>query len=318
MKFWARKGGTTSCPFLRPQKYLCENGGVFWPLASLFFSLFLLSRRGGQKKSCFIGFLPSPFLQSSNNIHQQPPEQKNEKGNFCHPLFEKPVFGPKVPESDENSAPSAYWPYYIYIYICFSLLPLVLYRVFDSCLVLPCWKRFSPSSSTSSLSSLSLSFLYLSGGGGGLPKGFSNAFLALLLSPFASDPPPYLSFKCDTNPQTPKKTLDKGSWSGHWRCTRPSESFIKSCHYTSKHKSDAIDFWGAGRGCCWASPPIRIQTKTWFVMPCHTLYSWMLARLFWCGYQLQEDMSSRAKQSIIIIIITQPEGTPQPQNQRDG
>ena len=68
-----------------------------------------------------------------------------------------------------------------------SIWPLVLYRFFDSCLVLPCRKRFS-SSSLSSLSSLSLSFLHLSGRS--LPNGFSNALLALLLSHFVSDSAP--------------------------------------------------------------------------------------------------------------------------------
>ena len=75
MKFLGPKGGTTSCPFLRPQKE-CKNGGVFfdlWPLSSL--DRPLLSRRGGKNNHrCFS---PPPFIYSSTNIHQQPPQLNN-------------------------------------------------------------------------------------------------------------------------------------------------------------------------------------------------------------------------------------------------
>ena len=37
-------------------------------------------------------FIATPFLQSSSNMHQQPPEQQIDKGHGYHPPFEKPVF----------------------------------------------------------------------------------------------------------------------------------------------------------------------------------------------------------------------------------
>ena len=51
--FGAQKGGTTSCPFSRPQNVWCKNGGVFFFLsvASLFFSPFSFSQEGGGKKN---------------------------------------------------------------------------------------------------------------------------------------------------------------------------------------------------------------------------------------------------------------------------
>ena len=36
--------------------------------------------------------MPPPFLSSSSNMKEQPPEQNDEKGNFCH-FFSKAFFG---------------------------------------------------------------------------------------------------------------------------------------------------------------------------------------------------------------------------------
>ena len=87
-----------------PQKE-CKNGGVFLTAGlSLLFTPFLLSSRGA-KQPFFIGFLSPPFLESSANIHQQQPQQKIEKGDGYHALFEKPVFDPKHQKATKTLNP---------------------------------------------------------------------------------------------------------------------------------------------------------------------------------------------------------------------
>ena len=89
--------------FKAPQKE-CKNGGVFWAFGlSLLFTLLLLSKGG--RNPCFIGFLPTlsynRVLTSTHNHHNP----KLEKGDGYHPLFEKPVFSTKAPESNANFEP---------------------------------------------------------------------------------------------------------------------------------------------------------------------------------------------------------------------
>ena len=101
----AQKGGTTSCPFKNPKKNV-KMVVLFdlWPLSS--FHPFPSLKKGVAKNTCFIIFVATPFLQSSTNIHEQPPEQKIEEGDGYHPLFERPVFGPRHQKATKTLHPS--------------------------------------------------------------------------------------------------------------------------------------------------------------------------------------------------------------------
>ena len=82
LKVWGPKRWNSFLPVLRHQHFWCKNGGVFCDLWPLFlFSLFLLSRRGWQKRMFYRFFCHLPSF-------------KNEKAMFAT-FFEKPFFGPK-------------------------------------------------------------------------------------------------------------------------------------------------------------------------------------------------------------------------------
>ena len=97
MEFWDPKRWTYFLPVFKAPQKECKHGGAFldlWPLSS--FHPFPPLKKGVAKNPCFIVFFHPLFLKSSTNIHQQPPQEKIEKGDGYHPLLES-LFWTKTP-----------------------------------------------------------------------------------------------------------------------------------------------------------------------------------------------------------------------------